>query len=131
MKESLRIPLIVNALLSLACGLVLTLAPGTVGGRLDVTIDGWLRLIGIGLIGHTILIAAGLARLEVASVAKLNLAMIGPYPLLMIAVVATGLVERPAGQAIVLIDGAAVGALAAWQWFDLRKTTKAYQPSPV
>ena len=48
-----------------------------------------------------------------AVLGRLNLAAIAPYPLLMVILVVTGLVDRPLGQLLVLVDGAVVGALAA------------------
>ena len=52
--------------------------------------------------------------------ARLNLAVIAPYPVLMILVVVTGLVDSSLGQGLVLTDGAAVAAVAVLHLIGLR-----------
>ena len=50
----------------------------------------------------------------------LNLAVIAPYPALMILLVVTGLVDRTLGQGLVLADGAVVGLIALLHVTELR-----------
>lgn len=127
MHRSLRLILRVNAVFSLATGMLLAVAPGTVGAWLGVTIDGWLRLLGIGLIGHFAVLWWAQARPDPRPLAKLNLLSIAPYPLLMIGLVAFGLVERNLGRGLVLVDGLIVGVIA---WGHLREL-KAPSSPPV
>lgn len=123
MDKALRTPLIANAVFSFLSGLLISLAPGTVGSWLGVDIDGWLRLFGIALIGHAVLIAVGLRRLETPLLAKVNLAMIAPYPLLMVGLVVTGLISRNLGQVLALLDGAIIALIAAGHGMGLRSLT--------
>lgn len=110
-----RLGLRLNALLSFATGSLFTIAPATVGGWLGVSIDGWLRLFGVALLGHAAVLAWAASRDSIVGWLTLNLATIAPYPLLMIGLVISGLVERPLGQALVLIDGALVATVAVIQ----------------
>lgn len=124
-----RLGLAANAVFSLASGLLLTIAPDTVGGWLGVNIDGWLRLLGIALLAHAGLLALALRQPQIERWTRLNLAAIAPYPFLMIAVVGAGLVDK--GQALVLADGAIVGAIALTQWFGLRTIDEVTRPLPA
>ena len=108
----LRRALRANAAFSLATGLLLSAAPGTVGAWLGVDVDGWLRLLGLALLGHAAALAIATRLPDPTFPGRLNLAMIAPYPLLRIGLAATGLVDRPLGQALVLADGVIVGAIA-------------------
>ncbi len=116
----LKLALQLNAVFSLATGLVLAIAPATVGGWLDVSIDQWLRLLGVSLVAHGGFLLWATAQDAVATWAKLNVAAIGPYPLIVVIIVATGLVDRGLGQGLVLADGVVVGLLAMAQWSGLR-----------
>jgi hypothetical protein len=112
MTSPLRPALLANAGLSIATGLLMVAAPGTVSDWLGLNIAGWIRVFGIVLLGHAALIPILLSRMELRRVALLNLAAIAPYPLIMIGLVASGLIERSLGQGLALIDGALVGAIA-------------------
>lgn len=114
-SRTARTGLRLNGLLSLATGTLLTAAPGRVGDWLGVSIDGWLRALGVALLGHALVLAWVGTRERLDGWLRLNLAVIAPYPLMMIGLVVTGLVDRPLGQALVLLDGALVGALAVMQ----------------
>ncbi len=109
-----------NAAFSFATGFVLTLAPATVGTWLDVSITGWLRFLGIALVAHGGLLLWASRQSSIISLAKLNVAAIGPYPLIMIALVVTGLVDSTVGRTLLLLDGAVVWLLAIAQWTGLR-----------
>lgn len=121
----LRFALLANAALSVVLGCVMTVAPSLVSGWLGVEIDGWLRLLGIGLVSH------GLALMWVDHIGLphrwilMNLMIIAPYPLVMLSVVAGGVVETTQGRVLVLADGAAVGLLAVAQWSGLRSAPRA------
>ena len=121
-----RLGLGANAGFSLAMGALLAVAPSTVGGRLGVDIDLWLRLFGIALVVHGAVLAWVVRQPRLETWTKLNLAIIAPYPLLMIGVVVGGLVDQ--GQALVLIDGAFIGAFALLQWSGVRKVKSMPQP---
>ncbi len=108
----LRQALLDNAAFSLATGLPLSVLPGTVGGWLGVEINGWLRLLGLALLGHAVALVMAARLPEPTFMGRLNLAMIAPYPFLMIGLAATGVVDRPLGRALVLADGLIVGAIA-------------------
>lgn len=112
MATKLRSALVVNATFSLISGLTLAAVPATVGNWLGVNVDQWLRLLGVVLVGHAVLIATLMPRLELRRVATLNLLAIAPYPFLMVLLVGAGWVERPLGQGLVLIDGLIIGVLA-------------------
>ena len=120
MTSPVRNPLLANAALSILSGALIALAPSMVGDWLGVEIDGWLRLFGIALLGHAVLLVWASGRTDPVPLAQLNLLAIAPYPIAMIVLVATGLVDRPLGQALVLIDGLAVAAIAAWHGKGLR-----------
>lgn len=128
---TLRTALRANAVLSFATGALLAVAPDAVGGWLGVSIDGWLRLLGMALLGHGVILVWASARELVATLAKLNLAVIAPYPLMMIGLAVTGLVDTPVGRALVLLDGTLVGLLAIAQWAGLRITAAEAHPVPA
>ena len=96
--------------LSIGSGLLLSVAPGTVDEWLGTSIATWLRLFGIALIGHGILLAVAQGRHDQHRWGRLNLLAIAPYPVLM--VVAAFLVGSSTGVALVLIDGLAIAAVA-------------------
>ncbi len=114
--------LALNAVFSIGTGLLLTIAPGTVGGWLGVDIDIWLRLLGIGLIGHAAVLSWATQQSSIMTWTKINLLMIAPYPLMMLGV-AIFLIDK--GQGIVLADGVIVGLAALIQFAGLRKMTPA------
>ena len=120
--------LLLNAAFSVASGVLLAAAPGTVGGWLGVSVDGWLRLFGVALIAHAALLLWVNNLADPIPLTRVNLAMIAPYPLLMIGLVVSGLVERPLGQALVLADGAAIAVFAFLQWRAVRDA-RPLQPS--
>jgi len=136
MNPPLRPTLVFNAGFSLLSGILLTAAPGTVGGWLGIDSDGWIRLAGLVLLGHGLLIAALLPRLELRQLAVLNLAAIAPYPLLMVGLVATDVIDRDLGQTLALVDGAIIAgvavvlALGIWSK-GLQKTTRSGHPQPA
>lgn len=115
-----RVALLANGAFSFATGLLLAIAAPTVGDWLGVSIDPWLRALGIALIGHGALLSWA-ARLDpIKPWVRLNLMTIAPYPLLMIGLVIFGLVDRTTGQILVLLDGVIVGLLAVGHWLGLR-----------
>ena len=61
---------------------------------------------------------------------KLNLAMVGPYPLLMI-VLAVAVIEPTGGKALVLLDGVLVGSTALVQFVGLRRSDRSGSVTPV
>ena len=121
-------PLLVNAVFSLATGAVLTVSPTAVGSWLGVTIDGWLRVLGLGLIAHGFLLVWVTRHHSTAMWAKLNIAAIAAYPAIMVALVVTDVVSRPLGQVILLVDGVIVGLLAVAQWWGLRDNASTAHP---
>ena len=124
---TLRPTLLFNAGFSVLSGLLFLVAPGTVGGWLGIESSGWIRLAGLVLVGHAALIAALLPRMQIERVALLNLAAIAPYPLLMVALVVTGVVDRDLGQVLALADGAIIAAVAAVLAIGLQKQPVARQ----
>ncbi len=128
-RQGLGPGLLMNAAFSLATGLLLAAVPGTVGNWLGVSVDGWLRLFGAALITHAALLLWVNSRENQIPLAKINLALIAPYPLLMIALVVFGLVERPLGRGLVLADGAVIAIVALIQWQSLRGVSR--QPEPA
>lgn len=116
----LSLSLRLNAAFSFATGFILAVVPATVGSWLDLSIDGWLRVLGFSLIGHAGILLWASRHDAIAKWAKLNLALVSPYPLLMVAIVASGVVKPTMGQALLLADGVVVGLLAAAQWSGIR-----------
>ena len=112
MHHYLRRFVTANALFSLATGALLASIPGTVGGWLGVEVDGWLRLLGLGLIGHFVALWWARNRDNLATWARLNLLVIAPYPLLMVGLVGLGVIDRDLGKTLALTDGLMVGVLA-------------------
>lgn len=127
--DLLKLGLGANALFSLATGLLLAIAPATVGSWLGVEIDGWLRLFGIALVGHFFLLAAILAGSLPLTLAKLNLAMVAPYPLLLVGLIFGGVIDRTLGQGLALVDAAVVGFSALLQFRGLRNQEELVQPA--
>ncbi len=128
---SLPLSLRLNAAFSLATGLLLTAAPGAVGNWLDVSITGWLGVLGVVLIGHAGLLVWVSRQPSVATWAKLNVAAIAPYPLIMAGLIATGLVSTTLGRTLLLLDGAIVAAIAFAQWNGLRRSSEDAHPVPA
>ncbi len=120
-----------NAAFSFATGLFLTIAPGTVADLLDVSISGWLRVLGLLLIAHGAVLVWASEQQSILPWAKLNLAAIAPYPLIMVGVVMVGLVDGSLGRGLLLLDGAIVGLLAIAQWAGLRARTTDEHPVSV
>lgn len=116
--QLLRTVLLLNAGFSLASGTLLTIAPDAVATALGADIDGWLRLLGVALVGHAALLLFGATRPDTSGWGKLNLVAIAPYPVAMVA--AALVVEPTTGVVLVLADGAIIGALAVANWMGLR-----------
>lgn len=127
----LNLSLTANAAFSALSGLLLTFFASPIGGWLGVSIDGWLRLLGLVLLGHSAILTWVLTQADNTRWAKLNLAAIAPYPLIMLGLVASGVVEPAAGQALVLGDGLIVGLFAISQWFGLRTQKVSVDPEPA
>lgn len=120
--------MVFNGMFSLASGLLLAILPGTVDDWLGFSAPGWLRLVGLGLIGHAAILFWAARRPDPAPWARLNLLAIAPYPLLMIGLVATGVIDRQLGQGLALIDGAIIAGIAGWHWASLRESRQVPQP---
>lgn len=119
--DILRFGLAANAIGSLGTGALLALAPDTVGGWLGVDASLVLRLFGLALLGHFALLVYAARHPRPESLGKLNLVAIAPYPVIMIALVATGVIDRDLGQGLALADGALVAFFALVQGVGLRK----------
>lgn len=110
-----------NAALSLATGSLLAAAGPTVGDWLGIaSAGGWLRVFGVLLLGHAVGLVWATRQENVETLGRLNLAMIGPYPLLLIALVAAGVIHGASGIVLGLGDAAAVGTLAVLQFLGLQ-----------
>lgn len=84
-----------------------------------------LRVFGMVLVGHAAILVAVRDRPDVRRWTLCNLAVIAPYPLLLVGVVALGLVEGVGAVTLLLVDAAAVGAVALWQASAVRETAPA------
>ncbi len=120
-KALLTMMLRANAIFSLLSGIVLAAAPSTVGGWLGVDIDGWLRLFGLALLLHAVVLSVAARTEPVDRWAMINLVMISPYPLLMI-VAAIGFVDEPLGRVLVLADGLVIATIPAGHWAGLGRS---------
>lgn len=125
---NLRLALRINAVASLATGLLLTAAPSVVAEWLGVSIDGWLRLIGVALLGHGALLLWIGEQPSIDFWAKLNLAAIGPYPLILLGLVLVGAVDTGIGRALLLVDATVVGLFAVAQFMGVRAATSRVDP---
>lgn len=123
MNESsslLKVALAGNGAFSLMTGVLLAAVPATVGDWLGVSIDGWLRALGLALLVHGVVLLWVARRPDPFALGRLNLAMIAPYPVMMIVLAATSLVEPSLGKALVLGDGFVVGVLAVMHAIALK-----------
>lgn len=120
--NNLRLPLQTNGAFSVLSGVLLTAAPDTVAGWLGLEPTVLIRLFGVVLLGHGLLLFWSAARSNPRPLASMNLFAIAPYPFAMIALAATGLVDTGLGRVLVLADGAIIAAMALWQWRSLRDT---------
>jgi hypothetical protein len=100
-----------NAGFSAASGLVLLIAPESIGGVIGVDVDWFMRSFGAALLAHAALLVLVVGRPDVSRWAKLNLAAIAPYPVAMVAIAAI-IAEGSSGRALVLADGAAIALIA-------------------
>jgi len=115
----------VNALFSTLTGLLLAVAPSIVGEWLGVEIDGWLRLLGVGLVGHAVALGVAAGQSDVLRWGRINLALIAPYPAMLIVVLLAGLVSTGAGRTLLILDAAIVGAIAVAHQLGLRTARSA------
>lgn len=129
--NSLRPPLQTNGAFSLLSGLILTFAPDRVADWLGVDPTLLIRLFGVVLLGHGLLLFWSAARPNPRPWASMNLLAIAPYPLAMIGLVASGIVETSLGRVLVLADGAIIAAIALWQWRSLRGHSESLTPVPT
>lgn len=116
----LKTGLLANAALSIGTGLLMTIAGPTVSGWLGLNIGGWLRLLGIALVGHAGMLVWASRQDNMGSWGKLNLAAIGGYPFLLVGLVVFGVIEKNLGIGLTLLDASAVGLLAIMQFVGLR-----------
>lgn len=123
----IRLGITVNAALSLIVGALFVVGASAVGEALGVEIDGWIRLFGVVLIGHALILAWVRQVENPAPWTWLNLAMIAPYPLLMVALAVT-VIEPSGGKSLALLDGALVGTAALLQYLGLRRINR---PAPI
>ncbi|MFK7917048.1 MAG: hypothetical protein AB8G14_03130 [Ilumatobacter sp.] len=110
-----------NAALSLVTGAVLTVAPGTISDRLGLDIGAWLRTLGIALLAHAAWLEWVTRRPQPAPWVRLNLALITPYPVAMLAIAASPVVGPTSGKAVLMVDGVCVTIVAVAQWRGLRQ----------
>lgn len=108
-----------NAICSIATGATLLAMPASVSDWLGVSIDGWLRLVGAGLVVHAIGLAWASTTADLDRWVRVNLALITPYPFLLVGLVAFRAVDSGEGIAILLLDALLVTSLAIWQWTEL------------
>jgi len=120
-----------NGAFSLVSGAFFAIAPGIVDGWLGFTASGWIRLVGLVLFGHGLILFWAARRHDRAKWARLNLLAIAPYPILLIGLVAGGVIDRTLGQGLALFDAAVVAAIAVWHFVSLREPRRASQPQPA
>ena len=120
-QNLLRTTLSANAGFSAASGLVLTIAPDAIGRAIGVEADWLLTGFGVVLLAHAVILWIVVSKFEIERWAKLNLAALVPYPLLMV-VVAAAVADAPDGRALVLADGLAIAFLGAALFVGLRSS---------
>ena len=117
---TLRWGLLANAALSLGTGLLFAIAGPTVSAWLGMDQGGLIRLLGAALIGHGVMLVWASGQDNIATLGRLNLATIAPYPLILIGLIIGGVIDRNLGIGLALADAAAVGLLAIVQFVGLR-----------
>ena len=127
--NQLKHPLRANGSFSLLSGILLTLAPGTVSNWLSLDAPLLIRLFGVVLLGHALLLFWGAVQPNPRLFTTMNFFAIAPYPLGMIALVASGIIESALGRTLVLVDGAIIAAIALWHWRALQ--THRHSPAPL
>lgn len=113
-----------NAALSLTTGLALATMPTAIGNLLALEVDVWLRLLGIGLLAHAAALVVVAWLDDPTRWVRINLAMVVPYPFLMLALAATS-VDTSGGRVLVVADGLAVAIVAWLQWTGVRRVRTA------
>jgi len=121
--NSLQLPLKANGVFSLLSGILLTAAPSTVGDWLGVDANLILRLLGVALLGHGAGLLWAASRPTPRPFLLANFFAITPYPLAMIGLVATGIIDTGTGRALVLADGLVIAVLAFWHLRELRRSS--------
>ena len=129
-RMDFKLPLRANAAFSLFTGSILAIAPHSVDGWLGTDVSGWLRALGVGLLGHGIVLFVVARRPDAARWGWINVAMVAPYPLAMVALVATDAIPRSLGQGLAIADGVIVGAMAAAQFAGLRTRLQTTERAP-
>lgn len=114
-------PLRANGTFSLASGALLLALPSTVADWLGIDNTLILRAFGVALLSHAAVLFWAANRPDPRPLTKLNLLAIAPYPLAMIALIATGIVDTPLGRTLVLIDGFIIASISAWHLLALRQ----------
>ncbi len=114
-------PLNANAAFSSLSGIALTAVPAQVSDWLGVDATFILRSFGMLLLVHGAILFWAARRENPRPFALLNFLAIAPYPLGMIALVATGVVDTSLGRALVLFDGAVIAIIAVWHAILLRQ----------
>ncbi len=121
MDNPLSTSLLLNAVLSAATGVALTLAPHTISRWLGHDIAGWLRLFGLALIAHFALLLWVRTRPNLRLWTRINLATVAPYPLLLLGILMANIVSETPGRLLLTADAAAVAAVATLQWRGLNR----------
>lgn len=131
LMTQLSAPLNTNAAFSIFSGVLLTAIPTKVGQWLTVDADLILRAFGVFLIGHGALLFWAARRTNPRPFATANLVAIAPYPIAMVALAASGVIDTSLGRTLVLADGAVIAAIATWHAILLRRDGGSTTLSPA
>lgn len=114
--SSLRFALNANAVFSILTGLPLTFATSASANVLGFQPELALKLLGLGLLLHAIVLFWAQKHDAVLKWARMNVAVIAPYPFLILGLIATGQISGALGSAFAGADGLIVGLIAIWQF---------------
>lgn len=119
--SGLTSPLIANAVFSLLTAAPLLFAPHQSAVTLGFKPAVLLFPAGLILLLHAIILLAIASRPSKLFWTKMNLFIIAPYPLFILALIAMGNISGTAGMVFAVSDALIVGAIALWQLKALSK----------
>lgn len=123
---SLQSALFANAVFSALTGIPLSFFPIDSSNILGLNHPNILRLIGILLLFHAIILVWVKSRSTIYGWVKINLGIIAPYPFIILALITFGHISGAAGVILAGVDGLIVGLIAVWQY--RRSVTEKIRP---
>lgn len=116
---SIQLAFSVNAFFSALTSILLSFFPLASSDVLSFDYPNILRLTGIFLLFHAIILMWVRNRTSVHKWVKINLGVIAPYQFVILALITLGYISGTIGVALASIDGVVVGLIAIWQYQKL------------